>query len=71
MEAVLHGVPSFAVSLATRKYLDFSGAAAFAAQLAAKVLEEGLPEGVMLNMHYPSLNHLSRWLPALESTVGR
>jgi 5'-nucleotidase len=142
MEAVLHGVPSFAISLATRKSLDFSGAAAFAAQLAAKIFAEGLPEGVMLNVnmprgevrgvrltrqsqkisqnlvvekkdprgrsyywldetveldqaepdsdyaailaheisvtplhvdrtHYPSLNHLSLWLPALELTVGR
>jgi len=142
MEAVLHGVPSLAISLASRKQLDFSGAAAFAAQLAAKVLEEGLPAGVMLNVnvprgevcgvrltrqsqkisqnlvlekkdprgrpyywldetvelsevepdsdyaailahevsvtplhvdrtHYPSFNHLSRWLPALQVTVGR
>ena len=142
MEATLHGVPSFAISLATRKYLDFSSAASFAAQLAARVLEEGLPEGVMLNVnvprgevrgvrltrqsqkisqnlvvekkdprgrpyywldettqldqvepdsdyaailaheisitplqvdrtHYPSLNHLSRWLPALAVTQGR
>jgi len=38
MEAVLHGVPSIAISLATRKHLDFSSAATFAAQLAAKVL---------------------------------
>jgi 5'-nucleotidase len=142
MEAALHGVPSFAISLATRKYLDYSSAASFAAQLAAKILEEGLPEGVMLNVnvprgevrgvrltrqsqkisqnlvlekkdprgrpyywldetvelgqvepdsdyaailaheisitplhvdrtHHPSLNHLSRWLPALQLSVGR
>jgi len=142
MEGALHGVPSFAVSLATRKSLDFSSAAAFAAQLAAKVLEEGLPPGVMLNVnvprgevrgvrlarqsqkisqnlivekkdprgrpyywldetaelaevepdsdyaailaheiavtplhvdrtHYPSLNHLSCWLPALALTVNK
>jgi 5'-nucleotidase len=142
MEAALHGVPSIAISLATRKQLDFSGAAAFAAQLAAKVLEEGLPAGVMLNVnvprgevsgvrltrqsqkisqnlvlekkdprgrsyywldetverseaepdsdyaaifahdvsvtplqvdrtHYPSLNHLSHWLPALQVTVDK
>jgi 5'-nucleotidase len=142
MEAVLHGVPSIAISLATRKSLDFSSAATFAAQLAAKVLEEGLPEGVMLNVnvprgevcgvrltrqsqkisqnlvlekkdprgrpyywldetvelseaepdsdyaailahevsvtplhvdrtHYPSLNHLSQWLPALQVIVAR
>jgi 5'-nucleotidase len=142
MEGALHGVPSFAMSLASRKYMDFSSAAAFAAQLAVKVLEEGLPEGVMLNVnvprgevrgvrltrqsqkisqnlvvekkdprgqpyywldetteldqvepgsdyaailaheisvtplhvdrtHYPSLNHLSRWLPALALPVGK
>jgi len=142
MEAALHGVPSFAISLSTRKSQDFSGAARFGAQLAAQILEEGLPEGVMLNVnvprgevrgvrltrqsqkisqnlvlekkdprgrpyywldetaeldkvepdsdyaailahevsvtplhvdrtHYPSLNHLSRWLPALELTVGK
>jgi 5'-nucleotidase len=142
MEASLHGVPSFAISLATRKYLDFSSAAAFAAQLAAMVMQEGLAEGVMLNVnvprgevrgvritrqsqkvsqnlvveqkdprgrpyywldetveladvepdsdyaailaqeisvtplqvdrtHYPTLNHLSRWLPALQVTVNK
>ena len=39
MEGTLHGVPSFAISLATRKAVDFSQAAAFAAQLAVKILE--------------------------------
>ncbi len=142
MEAVLHGVPAFAISLASRKQKDFSAAAAYAARLAAKVLEEGLPAGVMLNVnvprgevrgvritsqsqkvsqnlvieqhdprgrpyywldetveladvepssdyaaivaqeisvsplqvdrtHYPSLNHLSAWLPGLQATVKK
>ncbi|MGD0922922.1 MAG: 5'/3'-nucleotidase SurE [Terriglobia bacterium] len=53
MEAALHGVPSFAISLATRKYLDFSVAGSFAAQLATKVLAEGLPPGIMLNVNIP------------------
>jgi len=53
MEATLHGVPAIAVSLASRTCLDFSNAAAFAAQLAAKVLDEGLPPGVMLNVNVP------------------
>jgi 5'-nucleotidase len=137
MEATVHGVPSFAISLASKKDPDFSAAAAFAAQLATKILEEGLEPGVCLNVnvprgevrdvritrqsqkisqnlvleqkdprgrphywldetveledyepdsdygavvggdisvtplqvdrtHYPSLNHLSRWLPALQ-----
>jgi 5'-nucleotidase len=53
MEATLHGVPAIAISLASRKRKDFSAAAAFAAQLAAKVLEEGLPRGIMLNVNVP------------------
>ena len=53
MEAAVHGVPSFAISLASRKDLDFSSAAAFAAQLATKILEEGLEPGVCLNVNVP------------------
>ena len=53
MEAVLHGVPSFAISFATRKSQDFSTAAAFGARLAAKVLEEGLAPGITLNVNVP------------------
>jgi 5'-nucleotidase len=53
MEAAVHGVPSFAISLASRKNLDFSSAAAFAAQLATKILEEGLERGVCLNVNVP------------------
>lgn len=53
LEATLHGVPAIAVSLASRKNLDFAAAAAFAAQLARKVLEEGLPKRVMLNVNVP------------------
>jgi 5'-nucleotidase len=53
MEATLHKVPAFAISLATRKQLDFSSAANFAAQLAERILEKGLPPGVMLNVNVP------------------
>lgn len=53
MEAALHGVPGLAVSLATRKSNDFAAAAAFAAQMAAKMLSEGLPPGIMLNVNVP------------------
>lgn len=53
MEATLHGVPAFAISLASRKYLDFGTAALFAGQLARVVLERGLPPGVMLNVNVP------------------
>jgi 5'-nucleotidase len=53
MEAAVHGVPSFALSLASRKYPDFSAAESFAVQLAAQVLAEGLPAGVTLNVNVP------------------
>jgi 5'-nucleotidase len=53
MEATLHGVPAIAVSLASRKQLDFSRAADFAQRLATKVLNDGLPAGVMLNVNVP------------------
>lgn len=53
MESTLHGVPSIAMSLASRKSLDFSAASAFALELARKVLAEGLPEGVLLNVNVP------------------
>lgn len=53
LEATLHGVPAIAMSLASRKTLDFTIAAAFSAELAAQVLREGLPPGVMLNVNVP------------------
>ncbi len=53
MEATLHGVPGIAVSLASRKSNDFAAAASFAVELARKVLAEGLPRGVMLNINVP------------------
>ncbi|MGH9430122.1 MAG: 5'/3'-nucleotidase SurE [Terriglobia bacterium] len=53
MEATLHGVSGIAMSLASRQELNFSVAAAFAAQIAAQVLAEGLPPGVMLNVNVP------------------
>ena len=53
MEGTVHGVPAFAISLVSRKDSDFSTAAAFAAQLATKILEEGLEPGVCLNVNVP------------------
>ncbi|MEJ2007558.1 MAG: 5'/3'-nucleotidase SurE [Acidobacteriota bacterium] len=53
-EAALHGVPSLAISLASRKAEDYSGAAAFALELAGRVLREGLPPGIALNVNVPN-----------------
>jgi len=53
LEATLHGVPAIAMSSASRKDFDYRSSVQFAALLAAKVLEEGLPPGIMLNVNVP------------------
>ena len=59
MEAVIGGVPGLAVSLHApdgfRGELDYAGAARAAAVVAGKVMAEGLPEGVFLNVNVPYL----------------
>jgi len=52
-EAALHGVPSFAISLVGRDPEDFSGACGIAFQLAGRILQEGLPPGIALNVNVP------------------
>jgi 5'-nucleotidase len=52
-EGTFFGVPSIAVSLATRVDVDFEHAATFTARLAAMVLEKGLPERTLLNVNVP------------------
>jgi 5'-nucleotidase len=52
-EGTFFGVPSIAMSLATRSAPDFSEAAPFAAKVAAMVLEKGLPERTLLNVNVP------------------
>src|SRR5512146_861692 len=52
-EAALHGVPSFAVSRLGRELHGFEDAAAFAVKMAQKILAEGLPPGVALNVNVP------------------
>jgi 5'-nucleotidase len=53
MEATILGVPGVALSLVARDNFDFTHAAAFAVVAARKVLEEGLPEGTLLNINLP------------------
>lgn len=54
MEATLLNIPSIAVSLVARENFDFSGAAAFSAKLAEKVLATGLPPDTLLNVNVPN-----------------
>lgn len=53
LEAAVFKLPGIAVSLATRSRFEFEHAAVFAAELSRKVLQEGLPEGTILNVNVP------------------
>ena len=53
-EGALQGIPSIAVSVETGEGMEFATAADFTAVLAHKVLEEGLPPGVVLNVNFPA-----------------
>ena len=52
-EGTILGIPSFAISLTTYGPADFSYAAGFAARLALKIREHGLPKGTLLNVNVP------------------
>ncbi|MEZ0395736.1 MAG: 5'/3'-nucleotidase SurE [Anaerolineales bacterium] len=59
MEAVIAGVPGIAVSLHSPSRSaaspDYRAAAVIGRRVAAKVLERGLPEGILLNVNVPYL----------------
>src|SRR6266850_731414 len=52
-EAALQGISGIAISTVARQNPDFTPAARMAARFAAKVLEDGLPPDVILNINYP------------------
>src|SRR3982751_5910485 len=53
LEATILGVPGLAFSLVARENFDFTEAARFAITAVRKVLQEGLPEGTLLNVNIP------------------
>lgn len=53
MEGLINGIPSLAVSLATRHTPNYSLAARFTRQLLPLILENGLPTGTLLNVNVP------------------
>jgi 5'-nucleotidase len=53
VEGTLHGIPSMAVSICSKKTFPFGKVASFAARLAGVILQEGLPGGVTLNVNVP------------------
>jgi 5'-nucleotidase len=53
-EGTILGIPSFAVSLTTfEPNADFTYAAKFAKHLALKIIQNGLPNGTLLNVNVP------------------
>jgi len=54
LEGTLLGCPSFAVSLERSKPMVYDRAAIFAATIARRVLDEGLPPDVYLNVNVPA-----------------
>jgi 5'-nucleotidase len=52
-EAALQGLPGMAVSTKSLPEPDFENAALVAARIAAKVLKDGLPPDVVLNVNFP------------------
>ena len=53
-EAALQGIPGIAISTYARENTDYMPAAQVAALLASKVLADGLPPDVVLNVNYPA-----------------
>ena len=53
LEATILGVPGIALSLVARDNFNFAASASVAVAAARKVLEEGLPEGTLLNINIP------------------
>jgi 5'-nucleotidase len=54
-EAVILGIPAIAVSLGTFTKPDYSVAAQYAKKIAFKVLKEGMPKGILLNVNVPAV----------------
>ncbi len=54
-EAAVFGVPAVAMSIDSFKPVDFSAATGFVQRLLRVIAQEGLPEGVSLNVNVPSV----------------
>ena len=55
MEGTLLGIPSIAVSIATKNNFYFETASYYALLITKYVLRKGLPEGTLLNVNIPNL----------------
>jgi 5'-nucleotidase len=53
MEATILGVPGLAFSLVASRSADFTESVKIAKQITQKTIDEGLPEGTLLNINIP------------------
>lgn len=71
IEGCFEGIPSVGFSLLHHSMkADFSLSTAFVAQIAAKVIEEGLPQGVCLNVNIPA-RVIPEGIKVCRATRGR
>ena len=71
LEGCIFGIPSFGVSLTDHSLdADFSEAAKYARIVAEKILKEGLPEGVCLNVNVPDKDDI-KGIKVCTQTPGR
>lgn len=56
MEAAIHGVKAFSVSVAAFEDVLYSAGAHVASVIAEKIVENGLPEHTFLNVNVPNIN---------------
>lgn len=71
LEGCIFGIPSFGISLADLSPdADFSEAAGYAWIIAEKILKEGLPDGVCLNVNVPGKSDI-KGMKICTQTPGR
>ncbi len=70
MEGTLRGITSFAMSVNAHRYCIFEPAAEFAARVAGRLAETGLPEDTFLNVNLPNLA-ADELGPAVLTRLGR
>jgi 5'-nucleotidase len=56
LEGAMMGIPSFAISMASRKDFKFETAAQFALRIVRFIERRGLPRGILLNVNVPNLD---------------
>lgn len=55
LEGGIIGVPSIAISVVARERFRFEAATEFAVRLVKKILRDGLPKGIILNVNVPNV----------------